>query len=148
MTLSEAHVLLVDDEPVLRMTLGLLLRRQGSTVTEAADGMEALAVLRHCNGTDQEIPRRIRRQEPRADGPVDLLVLDWHMPVMDGPALLRILAAEGRSVPTVLFAGTLGEGDEPDLSAYGVQATLMKPFPPAELLQTLEAVLVPLLRRG
>lgn len=128
MTLADAHILLVDDEPMVRMTLGLVLRRQAASVTEAANGADALAVL--------------RREA------VDLVLTDWHMPVMDGPALLRAAANEGLHVPAVLCTGTLGDRDEPGLAGLGVATTLLKPFPPADLIATLQAVLEPLPSRG
>ncbi|MEK6397497.1 MAG: response regulator, partial [Terriglobus sp.] len=45
MTLAESTVLVVDDEPVLRLTFSVLLQRAGARVVEAADGLEALHVL-------------------------------------------------------------------------------------------------------
>lgn len=140
MTLAEAHILLVDDEPVLRMTLGMLLRRQGAFVTEAANGAEALVILRRSVVDTPAGPDASAEAHP----PIDLMLTDRHMPVMDGPALLRAAAEAGVAVPTVLCAGTFGDEDEPDLSSYGVHATLLKPFPPAELITTLEGVLGPL----
>lgn len=109
---------------MLRLTLGLVLRRQGVTVTEAANGQDALDIL--------------QREA------VDLVLTDWHMPVMDGTALLRAAAAQGLHVPAVLCTGTLGDRDEPSLAGLGVAATLLKPFPPTELIATLQAVLEPL----
>lgn len=124
MTLSEAHILLVDDEAILRMTLGLVLRRHGATVTEAANGAEALNIL--------------QREA------VDLLLTDWHMPVMDGPALLQAATGKGFQVPSVLCTGTLGDRDDHGNAGLGVAATLIKPFPPTELIETLQAILAPL----
>lgn len=128
MTLTEAHILLVDDEAILRMTLGLVLRRHGATVTEVANGADALDVLRH--------------------GAVDLVLTDWHMPGMDGPALLRAAAEQGFHVPAVLCTGTLGDRSDAIPAGLGVAATLLKPFPPMELIETLQGVLEPLPSRG
>ncbi len=121
MTLAAATVLVVDDEPVLNLTLGLVLRQQGVTVLSAANGAEALELL-----------------ETHA---VDAMVCDQKMPVMDGPHLLRVLQERGRTVPTLLFVSD-GEGEDVTaLEAAGVRRFLTKPIQPAELLAAVEAVL-------
>jgi len=58
-------VLVVDDEPVARVSLTACLKRLGYRVLEAGDGPAGLALL--------------RRERP------DLTILDWMMPAMDGP---------------------------------------------------------------
>ena len=66
-----ADVLVVDDDPDARARLHTTLSRHGWTVTEAGDGAEALAKVRHA--------------------PPHLIVLDLTMPVMDGFTFLRRL---------------------------------------------------------
>ena len=60
-------ILVVDDEPAIRESLGDLLREEGYDVLEAQNGAEALARLR----------------EPQHEQPC-VIVLDLMMPVMDG----------------------------------------------------------------
>ena len=68
-------ILLVDDNAINRSVARLLLAPSGVVVTEAANGKEALDRL--------------------AEQPFDLVLLDVHMPVMDGPETIRhIRAAE------------------------------------------------------
>ena len=123
MTLSEVTVLVVDDEPILRLTLGLLLQRQGATVHRAANGLEALTVL--------------GRQG------IDLMLTDRQMPVMDGMALLHSMATEGIRMPTVLF--TQNDAESPaTLEALGVVRTLSKPTHPEDLIQAITDALQPL----
>ena len=59
-------ILVVDDEPILRMLIGLILRQKGYTVLEACDGKEAF---------DLFVDNRI---------PIHLLVTDLVMPRMGG----------------------------------------------------------------
>lgn len=124
MTLSEACILIVDDEPLLRMTFKAVLERAGATVREAAHGAEALVVLRL--------------------GEVDLMVTDRMMPVLDGPGLLRAALAEGIAVPAVCMGGLFAQESSDDLVTLSVVRTLLKPFPPGELLQVLTEALASL----
>jgi len=67
-------ILLIDDEPVARLSLAGRLKKMGYRVLEAADGVAGLAV--------------IRRERP------DLIIVDWMMPGMDGPTLCEHLRAD------------------------------------------------------
>ena len=62
---SAVSVLLIDDDQDASEIIALLLKRAGYTVALAANGCEGLAML-----------ERVRPQ---------LILLDVHMPVMDGP---------------------------------------------------------------
>lgn len=128
MTLSQACILVVDDEPILRMTLKAVLERAGVTVQEAAHGAEALEMLRL--------------------GGIDLMVTDRIMPVLDGPGLLRAAQAEGIAVPAVCMGGLFAQEGADELARLSVVRTLLKPFPPGELLHVLTEALAPLPARG
>ena len=65
----EAQLLVVDDEPHLRISMQELLRRRGYRVEAAASGAEALSLLQ--------------------GAPFDLMVLDLHMPGMNGVEVMR-----------------------------------------------------------
>lgn len=82
------RVLLVDDEPAMRTSLGRILeKRVGCTVTEASDGHTALRVW-----------------EEHA-GEFDLLVTDLRMPGMGGEALVRELRARGSAMRVLVMSG-------------------------------------------
>jgi two-component system phosphate regulon sensor histidine kinase PhoR len=88
--LSQAQVLIVDDDADIRDTLQLLLEAEGYTVTIAEDGKKALDVMRA-----GDVPRAI--------------LLDMSMPVMNGPELLAHLGrdAELNRIPVLAMSGDL-----------------------------------------
>jgi two-component system chemotaxis response regulator CheY len=76
--------LVVDDSRVIRLVARRILEQMGYLVAEAADGADALALC--------------RAAMPEA------ILLDWHMPVMNGPEFLRRLRLEpGGEAPRVIF---------------------------------------------
>ena len=105
------RALVVDDSRTVRIIIGNVLRELGIEVTEAADGVEALARI---------------EQDPD----LDLVLLDWNMPRMNGYDLLRAVRARkdlGR--PRVLMVTSESQADQvaKALSA-GADEYLMKPF--------------------
>lgn len=79
---SEPSVLVVDDDPDVRTLLQLTCIAAGYTTDVATDGVQALAWLRACRG-------------------VCVVVLDYHMPQLDGWGVLSAIAAD----PTLDGAG-------------------------------------------
>ncbi len=121
MTLDQASILIVDDEPVLRMTFAVVLRQLGATVHVAAHGGEALQLLESEH--------------------IDLMLTDKHMPFMDGITLLNTLAEKGMSVISVLFVNEVEGETAADLKHWGVVETLTKPVHPVHLVTMLQKVL-------
>jgi CheY-like chemotaxis protein len=62
-------ILVVDDEPITRSWLSSVLLDEGYTVLQASDGVDAL-----------DVAHRL------VESAIDLLVTDFHMTIMDGPA--------------------------------------------------------------
>lgn len=110
-----AHILIVDDEGDLRNLLALVLHSQGYTTATAADGREALEA--------------ITRQAP------DLILLDMHMPVMDGWAFARELRRLGGPYPPIIVV-TASEEAERRARDIGAEAWLSKPFDLDHLITT------------
>jgi type II secretory ATPase GspE/PulE/Tfp pilus assembly ATPase PilB-like protein len=116
-------VLLVEDEEPLRRVLRELLERDGFTVVEARDGVEAL---------DQ-----VDRIGP------DLVVLDLNLPRLDGFAVLTHLRARQATanLPVIVLTAK-GDGDsEVRVFEYGASDFLAKPFRPRALSSRLRAML-------
>ena len=111
-------ILLVEDEPALRRLLGELLRDEGYTVLQAADGAEAGDVLDD---------RRLLEE-------VCLLILDMNLPELDGIGVLRHLAERGWVLPIVAMSAattTLQRARH-----HGVHQTITKPFDLDRFLET------------
>ncbi|WP_428392552.1 response regulator [Lichenicoccus sp.] len=110
------RVLVVDDSRVVRKIARGMLETAGFAVDEAGDGAEALNRLRAC--------------------PVDAVLLDWNMPVMNGIECLRGLRAEfGDNNPVVILCTTENDpGFIVSAIEAGAQEYIMKPFDEAILL--------------
>jgi two-component system cell cycle sensor histidine kinase/response regulator CckA len=108
-------VLVVDDEPGVRRFACRVLREAGYGVKEAANGLDALSLIR--------------------SGLVDLdaVVSDVVMPRMNGVELLQSLTLERPRLPVILMSGY----DANQLTRLGIVSpcgVLSKPFPPERLL--------------
>lgn len=113
------HILVVDDEPMVRHVLCLILEQQGYGCAEARNGQEAMAAL-------------------KGDPPVDLVITDNQMPMMNGLQLIAYLktSLSHRHLPIVLLSGHLPEEVQAQALAQGVSAFLLKPLDVEELLKT------------
>lgn len=100
-------ILVVEDDPQLRIMFQLLLEGEGHPVVTAADGLEAV--------------RAVRSMRP------SLVILDLELPLLDGRAVaFELRAAYGPSLPIVVVTAT-GRGAE---ATDGINpcAYLHKPF--------------------
>lgn len=120
-----SRVLVVDDEPAIRHAVGRLLRREGWDPVTVATAGEALAALER--------------------GPVDAVLLDYHLPGMSGAALGAEIIARW----PVLAGRMVFVSGDPTLSAEAFPAAcrgallLPKPFDLLELATVLRGVLAP-----
>jgi len=115
-----AHVLAVDDDPIIREAIADYLGRHEFRVTAVADGGAMQAVL--------------------ADQVVDLVVLDLKLLAEDGMALARRLRDES-AIPIIMLTGRREEADRVMGLELGADDYLTKPFSPRELLARIRAVL-------
>ena len=72
----------------------------------------------------------------------DLVMLDWMMPVLDGPALFRQmkLRPETSALPVVFITARASQPDLDELKALGAAGTISKPFSPRDLPDQLRAI--------
>ena len=115
------RVLLVEDDRDGRAFAAGLLRRVGMLVEEVADPTEAVA--------------HARALQP------DIVLLDLHMPGLDGVALTAQLRASGLSpqLPIVMLSGEERPGARYSALRLGADDFLVKPVPPRTLIASVRA---------
>lgn len=72
----------------------------------------------------------------------DLVMLDWMMPVMDGPAVLKKMRehAETKDLPVVFITAKASQHELDELRAMGAAGTISKPFSPKDLPDQLRSI--------
>ncbi|MDD5718004.1 MAG: response regulator [Sulfuricurvum sp.] len=114
-------ILLVDDSRVIRMMLKeMLVRNLGSktTILEAENGRVALNQLKQ--------------------NPIDVIFLDWNMPIMGGEEFIDIVRASPhyRKIRIIMATTEGGKEDVVKMIKKGVNGYLLKPFKETEVLKT------------
>jgi PAS domain S-box-containing protein len=113
------RILVVDDHPVNRMIVRIFLSPHGYEVVEAQDGLHALVEL-----------------EQRA---FDLVLMDAHMPVMDGIETVRRIRASGQPwarLPVIALTADAMPGDRDRYLGAGMNGYLSKPVEHVTLVRT------------
>jgi CheY-like chemotaxis protein len=116
-------ILLVEDDPVVRHVVRLLLELEGDSVVEAKDGEDALTIL---NGHH---------------GALDLLVTDVMMPGLSGAEVCGRVREGRPGLPTLFISGFYPEAVFPDQGLPQRSAFLAKPFMPEELIDAVDGLL-------
>jgi two-component system chemotaxis response regulator CheY len=115
------HALIIDDSRSMRMILGRILKEVGFTIAEAGDGQQALDHL-------------------HAGHPVDLCLVDWNMPVMDGYTFITEARKnkEWRNI-TLMMVTTESEHSQIVAAlAAGAHEYVIKPFTADAIREKLE----------
>jgi two-component system alkaline phosphatase synthesis response regulator PhoP len=123
-----SRILLVEDEPGLRLTVSDLLLSEGYQVDTAADGPEGLA-----KGARREF---------------DLIVLDVMLPGKNGFDVCRELRQQGVDTAILMLTAKTQVTDRVVGLKLGADDYLAKPFNPAELLARVEALLRRVAKKG
>lgn len=116
-------VMLVEDDPMIRIPIVTALQRRGFKVLSTADGREALEVF------------VARRDE------VGVVVLDLVMPRKDGLATFHDLRAVDAELPVILTSGLTDDARVGTMLSLGVREFLPKPYSVEDLLRALERAL-------
>ncbi len=118
------RVLLVEDNPVNQKVARDLLTRRGHLVELAQNGQEAVAAV--------------------GQAAFDVVLMDIHMPVMDGLAATRAIRARecsgGTHVPIIAMTAGATTEDREQCFAAGMDAFVSKPFRAADLNRAVESI--------
>ncbi len=120
-TLTERTILVVEDDPTLRLSLQMALKSEGYRVVLAADGDAGLDAALN-------------------DRP-DLVLLDVMLPKRNGFEVLTLLRERDRNTPVLLVTAKGEEEDRVRGLKLGGDDYIVKPFGVAELLARVEAAL-------
>lgn len=111
-------LLVVDDSVTMRRIIKNTLQKLGfRNFLEAGNGAEALDIL------------------AKTEGKVDLILLDWNMPEMDGLEFLKVVKSseEYRALPILMVTTEAAKEDILTALKHGVNNYVVKPFTPETL---------------
>ena len=117
---STPLVLVVEDEPNIAGVLSAYLERDGLRIRMAHDGEEAL--------------QSFRQLRP------DLVLLDIHLPKVDGVDVLKMIRSDG-DVPVIMVTALADDVDKLLALRMGADDYVVKPFNPPEVVARVRAVL-------
>ena len=121
-SLRGMRVLLTDDNAINRQVIKLFLAPQGCDIVEATNGKEALDLV--------------------AQYEFDIVLLDVHMPVMDGKETIQRIRAEPRwkDLPVIALTADAMSGDREKYLALGMTDYVSKPVDQRELISKMHQV--------
>ena len=114
------HILVVDDEEMIRKLIAKYAVYEGHTVTEAENGMEAVELCRA--------------------GGFDLMIIDIMMPELDGFSACREIR-KFSGIPIIMLSARGEEYDKINGFELGIDDYVVKPFSPKELMLRVNAVM-------
>ena len=117
---TSLRVVLIDDHTLFRMGLAELLEQRGH--------IQVVGVT----GKPEEAQRLLKEQKP------DVLIMDLHMPDMDGLTLFAQLRDEGFEVPTLILTVSNAEEDMANALRLGVRGYLLKDMDPDEVVDAIQ----------
>ena len=118
-------ILVVDENQYMRkLTRAMLMNLGAKTVYEASDGVAALDIIRTANP--------------------DVMVLDWDMPILNGPQVMRIVRSPGvfpkPALPIIMLTAGAQRARVAEALRLGVHEFLVKPTSPKALRDRLVSI--------
>ena len=110
---ANMDILLVEDNPLNVMVAQTFLKRWGAGIDVAVNGAEALEKL--------DISKH------------KLILMDLHMPVMDGYQAARVMREKGVTIPIIALTANLPDEVKQEIQDAGIDDIVVKPFLPDEL---------------
>ena len=126
------NILIVDDHPLARDLLAQSCRQLGWQTQAVSSASAALQTLMNCDGQGHGY---------------DLVLLDWHMPEMDGLALLReVCKSPELDLPPVLLMVPTAEFEQAVIASaeFNINGIISKPQTPSSLLRAVAQALTPI----
>lgn len=112
-------VMIVDDDPIIRQVLRMILREAGyHVVHEAADGNEGLSAFQHCRP--------------------EVVCLDINMPGTDGFCLLEKIKTEQPGTIVIMVTGESSVDAVKESISKGAAGYIVKPFKAAKVIDSLD----------
>jgi DNA-binding NtrC family response regulator len=118
---NQHKVLVVDDEEALRTVLSGELVNEGYSVGNAADGDEAIAII---------------KQQP-----FDIVLLDIKMPKVDGFEVLKFIKKDYPAIKVIMLTAFADLKNAIESKKLGAEDFISKPYDLVDLLTTIERVL-------
>jgi two-component system, sensor histidine kinase len=115
--LQGVNILLVEDSEFNILVATKFLESWGAKVDVAINGLEALEMFNHNKH--------------------QLILMDLHMPVLDGYEATVRLRQQGFKVPVIVLTASMLSGESKKVMACGANAIVLKPFEPNALRNTL-----------
>ncbi len=116
------HILIVEDEPNILVSLIFLLEHAGFTVSTETSGKEALEVIK--------------------DTPPDTLILDVMLPDMDGFEILKALRNNKATaeLPILMLTAKGQSEDRNNALSYGADKFISKPFSNRDVVEAVKSL--------
>lgn len=125
--MATQHILLTENRPNLRHSLGLMLKQADYRVSLAENTEDAVALLKTLDNTQD---------------PVDLLIVDLDSASPEAcAAFMHALSASNLAIPYLVLAEDIRDTTGDALKNHGCLACITKPFEPATLLRSVQEAL-------
>jgi len=121
--LTGAHILLVEDNQINILVAKTFLESWGAVIDVAENGLEAVNMLdtaRH-----------------------KVILMDLHMPVMDGYTAIRTIREKGIAIPIIALTASLPNEVEEEIKGLDIDGFVLKPFVPDELFKKVQQYAMP-----
>ncbi|MFQ3546343.1 response regulator [Halobacillus rhizosphaerae] len=116
------RILIVDDQPGIRMLLGEIMKGEGYEIFSAKTGKQACEIM------ETEHP--------------DLTIMDYHLPVMDGKEVLSYFNEKGFHNPVLIITGSSEESIIEHTRYPFVREIISKPFDIHKMREMVTNILV------
>ena len=116
------HVLVAEDEAAIREFIVINLKRSGYKVTQAENGLAALAAYNE------------------AEEQIDVAILDIMMPEIDGLTVCKEIRSKNDNIGIIMLTAKTQEMDKITGLMMGADDYVTKPFSPSELMARVDAI--------